>query len=136
MNNEAMSILPRFSRASIAELEAHHVPQNVITFVEQNREHLQRAVQTINASSMESMGVQIPDSISGAGAQHHIMPVSMNPTAMSGVRSSSFFTLSAGYSQIRCPTQEDLNGARRWIEEKKRMAFSGGQSRLLRLPRL
>ena len=45
MNTETMSILPRFSNASGAELEAHHVPQHVITFVEQNRENLQRAAQ-------------------------------------------------------------------------------------------
>jgi hypothetical protein len=37
MNTETMSILPRFSHTSGAELEAHHVPQHVITFVEQNR---------------------------------------------------------------------------------------------------
>jgi hypothetical protein len=40
-----MSILPRFSHTSGADLVAHHVPQHVITFVEQNREHLQRAAQ-------------------------------------------------------------------------------------------
>ncbi|KAI9512951.1 hypothetical protein F5148DRAFT_560177 [Russula earlei] len=45
MNSDAMSILPRFSHTSGADLEAHRVPQNVIAFVEQNREHLQRAAQ-------------------------------------------------------------------------------------------
>jgi hypothetical protein len=84
MNTETMSILPRFSHTSGAELEAHHVPQN------------------------------------------HAMPVSMNPAAMNGVRSSSIFTQSPSVSQIRCPTQEDLAGAKRWIEEKKRMAFNSG----------
>jgi hypothetical protein len=48
MTSEAMSILPRFSHTSGAELEAHRVPQHVILFVEQNREHLQRAAQTQN----------------------------------------------------------------------------------------
>ena len=42
---EAMSILPRFSHMSGADLEAHRVPQHVIAFVEQNREQLQRAAQ-------------------------------------------------------------------------------------------
>ena len=42
---EAMSILPRFSHTSGADLEAHRVPQHVIAFVEQNRENLQRAAQ-------------------------------------------------------------------------------------------
>jgi hypothetical protein len=37
---EAINILPRFWDASGAELEAHRVPQHVIAFVEQNREHL------------------------------------------------------------------------------------------------
>jgi len=45
---KTMSILPRFSRTSGAELEAHHVPQHVITFVEQNREQLQRAARDQN----------------------------------------------------------------------------------------
>jgi hypothetical protein len=36
------------------------------------------------------------------------MPVSANPAAMNGVRSSSIFTQSPSVSQIRCPTQEDL----------------------------
>jgi len=40
-----MSILPRFSHTSGADLEAHRVPQHVIGFVEQNREQLQRAAQ-------------------------------------------------------------------------------------------
>jgi hypothetical protein len=35
-----MSILSRFWDASVAELEAHRVPQHVVAFVEQNREHL------------------------------------------------------------------------------------------------
>jgi hypothetical protein len=48
MNTETMSILPRFAYASGAELEVHHVPQHVITFVEQNRGPLQRAVQDQN----------------------------------------------------------------------------------------
>ena len=42
---EAMSILPRFSHTSGANLEAHRVPQHVIAFVERNRENLQRAAQ-------------------------------------------------------------------------------------------
>jgi len=42
---EAMSILPRFSHTSGADLEAHRVPQNVIAFIEQNRQQLQRAEQ-------------------------------------------------------------------------------------------
>jgi hypothetical protein len=48
MNTETMSILPRFSHTSGAELDSHHVPQHVITFVEQNRDHLQRAAQDQN----------------------------------------------------------------------------------------
>ena len=48
MNSEVMDILPRFSHTSGADLEAHHVPQHVITIVERNREHLQRAAQDQN----------------------------------------------------------------------------------------
>jgi hypothetical protein len=71
-------------------------------------------------------GVQITGSISTAGAQNHAMPVSTNQAAMNGVRSSSIFTQSPGVSQIRRPTEEDLVAAKRWIENKKRMAFSSG----------
>jgi hypothetical protein len=48
MTSDAMSILPRFSHTSGADLEAHRVPQHVIAFVEQNRENLQRAAQDQN----------------------------------------------------------------------------------------
>ena len=48
MKTETMSILPRFSHTSGAELEAHRVPQHVITFVEQGQEHLQRLAQDQN----------------------------------------------------------------------------------------
>ena len=43
-----MSILPRFAHTSGAELEAHRVPQHVIAFVEQHRDHLQRTAQDQN----------------------------------------------------------------------------------------
>ena len=36
MNSKAMSILPRFSNKSGADLEAHHVPPNVIALMVQN----------------------------------------------------------------------------------------------------
>jgi hypothetical protein len=42
-----MSILARFSPTSDADLEAHHVPQHMIAFVDQNGEHLQRAAQEL-----------------------------------------------------------------------------------------
>jgi len=42
---EAMNILPRFSYTPVADLEAHHVPLHVISFVQQNREHLLRVGQ-------------------------------------------------------------------------------------------
>jgi hypothetical protein len=209
MNTETMSILPRFSHTSGAELEAHHVPQHVITFVEQNREHLQRAAQdqngfragltstknapldnrtqvnhapalqalsrpqqfipvhqqpqqlqrqglvqgpgkpntlqsaqlfnsgphvppstaqTMNASSMQSMGAQIPGSNSSSGVQNQggTVPLSMNPAAVNGVTSGSILTQPASAMQVRRLNQEDLINAKRWIEEKKRMAFSSG----------
>ena len=207
MNTETMGVLPRFSHTSGAELEAHHVPQHVITFVEQNREHLQRAAQdqngfrrgltstkngpldnrtqanhvpplqalsrpqqfitghqqpqqlqrqglvqgpgkpntlqsaqqfnsvplvppstaqTLNASTMQSMGAQIPSSNPNSGVQNQggTVPVSMNPAAMNGVPSGSILTQPA--MQVRRLNQEDLVAAKRWIEEKKRIAFSSG----------
>jgi hypothetical protein len=48
MTSAAMSILPRFAHASGSDLEAHHIPQHVIAFVEQNRENLHRAAQDLN----------------------------------------------------------------------------------------
>jgi hypothetical protein len=48
MSPDAMSILPRFSHTSGADLEAHRVPSHIITFVEQHRDHLQRAAQDQN----------------------------------------------------------------------------------------
>ena len=206
MNAETMGILPRFSHTSGAELEAHHVPQHVITFVEQNREHLQRAAQdqngfragltstknapldnrtqvnhapalqalarpqqfipgqqqpqqlqrqgvvqgsgkpnalqsaqlfnsgplvppstpqTMNTSSIQSMGTPIPGSNPSSGVQNQggTVAVSMSPAAMNGVTSGSILAQPASGMQIR---REDLFAAKRWIEEKKRMAFGSG----------
>jgi hypothetical protein len=154
MNTETMSILPLFSHTSGAELEAHHVPQHVITFAEQNREHLKRAAQDQNgfragltSTPLDSLtqvnhapalqafarpqqfilGHQQPQELQRqGGAQNHAMPVSTNPAAMNGVLSSSIFTQAPSVLQIRRLTQEDLIAAKRWIDERKRMAFSSG----------
>ena len=48
MTPEAMSILPRFSHTSGADLEAHRVPSHIVAFVEQHRDHLQRTAQDQN----------------------------------------------------------------------------------------
>jgi hypothetical protein len=63
MTPQAMSILPRFAHTSGAELEAHHVPQHVIVFVEQNRDHLQRTAQDQNGfrTGLTSTRVPQPD---------------------------------------------------------------------------
>ena len=71
-------------------------------------------------------GVHITGSISTAGAQNHAAPVSTDPATMNGVQSGSIFTQSPSASQIRRLTQADLEAAKRWIKEKKRMAFSSG----------
>ena len=205
-NAHTIRILLRFSHTSGVDLEAHHVPPYVITFVEQNREHLQRAAQenglraglastenapldnrieasalhpmarlqqlqrqalvqgpgklnalqsaqlfnnvgplvppstalSMSASSMPSMGAQITGSNSSGGVQNQggVMPVSMNPAAMNGVISDSTLTQSSGAMQIRRPTQEEVIAAKRYVDEKKRMAFSCGKPCLLYLSRL
>jgi hypothetical protein len=43
MTSKMMSILPRLSHTSRASLEAHRVPSHIVAFVEQHRDHLQRA---------------------------------------------------------------------------------------------
>ncbi|KAH9958569.1 hypothetical protein BC827DRAFT_554734 [Russula dissimulans] len=204
MNSEAMSILPRFSHTSGADLEAHRVPQHVIAFVEQNREHLQRTAQdqngfrialtsknqpfdnrpqinqpsalqglprppqlipgsqglqhlqrqvlaqgpgkpttlpasqlfnpsvgplarpstaqSMNASGMTPIGAQIAGPSSSGGAQGPgAMSVPMHPIAINGV----------GAVQVRRPSNEELNAAKRWVDEQKRKAFSRGKSDLL-----
>lgn len=216
MNTDTMSILPRFSHTSGADLEARHVPQNVITFVEQNREHLQRAAQdqngfragltstknapldnrtqanhapalqalarqqqfitsnqpqqlqrqglgqgpgkpntlqsaplfnngplvppsttqTMNASNIQSMSAQIPGSNSSNGVQNQggTVNVSMNSAAMNGVTPGSILTQPASTVPVRRLNKEDLAAAKRWIDERKQIAFSTGESYLHRLP--
>ena len=175
MNIQTICILPQFSHTPGVELEAHHVPQHVITFVELNREILQRAVQDngyraadltflpgqqlerrglvqgpdtlqsaqqfsrgplfppsmtqmINGSSVQSMGAQIPGPNSSSGVQNlgGTVPISMNPAAMNGVTPGSILVQPASTMQVRRLNQEDLVAAKRWIEEKKRIAFSSG----------
>ena len=47
-NSEVVSILPQFSHTSGADLETHHVPLNIIAFIEQNRKRLQWVAQNQN----------------------------------------------------------------------------------------
>jgi hypothetical protein len=98
MNHDAMNLLPRFSHVTGADLEAHHVPRHVITFVERNREYLQRAAQ--DQSELNAGLTKNPylDNLSG----------------------------STQSMQIRRLTQEDAISAKRLVIEKKRMAFSYG----------
>ena len=208
MNTEAMGILPRFSHTSGADLEAHHVPPHVIEFVEQHRDHLQRAAQDQNgfragltstksgpldnrtqvnhasslqvarppqfmpgqqqlqqlqrqgqvpgpvkpntlppgqsfnnvgpstaqsmgASSVPPMGAQITVSNSSGGVQNQggSMSVSMNAAAMNNFTPGSI-------QSLRRPTQEELINAKRYVDEKKKVAFSSGEFSLPRLSRL
>ena len=129
---EAMSILPRFSHASVANLEAHRIPQHVIAFIEQNRVTLQRAAQDqreyrANASNI-AMGVQMATSSAGAQNQGGVMSVPMNPAGMDSIASGSALPQSVGSMQIRKPTPEEAMAAKRWVDEQKRMIFSRGQS--------
>jgi hypothetical protein len=50
----------------------------------------------------------------------------MKPAAMNGVTSGSIPTRSAGATQVRHPTQEQLLAAKRYVDEKKRIAFARG----------
>lgn len=54
LTSEALRLLPRFSRTASADLEAKGVARHVIMFVEQNREHLQRAAQDQNGPPPEN----------------------------------------------------------------------------------
>ncbi|KAI9440238.1 hypothetical protein BJY52DRAFT_131749 [Lactarius psammicola] len=212
MTADAMSILPRFSHTSGAELEAHHVPSHIVAFVEQHRDNLQRAAQDQNgfragltstknpldtraqinqasafqgvarpppqlipnhtphqlsrqalaqaqgkpnplqptqlinngvgllarpptaqsmgASSMSSMGTQITGAGSNGGAQSQSgsmsapMSAPLTQGGVNGVASSSILTQSAGAVPIRRPTAEEVNSAKRWVDEQRRTAFN------------
>jgi hypothetical protein len=73
------------------------------------------------------MGAQMTGSNSSGGVQNQgTMSVSMNPVAMNGVNSGSILTQTAGAVQIRRSTQEYIVAAKRYVDEKKRIAFSCG----------
>ncbi|KAI0297271.1 hypothetical protein B0F90DRAFT_1740642 [Multifurca ochricompacta] len=82
--------------------------------------------QSMNASSVSSMGTQIVSASSNGGAQGQggAMSAPMNPGSIISVNSGSILTQSAGAMQIRQPTQEELIYAKKWVEEQKRAAFS------------
>jgi hypothetical protein len=119
MTSEAMSILPRFFRSSALDLEAHRVPQFVIAFVEQNREHLQRAAQDQNGFRAGLASTKGP---------------SLNPAAVNSATPGSVLTQPMGAMQMRRPTQEEYAIAKRWVDEQKRLAFSRGQCCPFRFP--
>jgi hypothetical protein len=86
--------------------------------------------QSISASSVPPMGAQITVSNSSGGVQNQggSMSVSMSAAGMNNFTPGSI-------QPTRRPTQEDLINAKRWVDEKKKVAFSGEFS-LLRLSRL
>ena len=89
----------------------------------------------MSASDIPSMGTQITGFSSSAGAQNQTYDTPVSLASMYSVRSGSSIIQSAGAMQVRRLTQEDLIAAKRWVNEKKRMAFNCGQSYLLQLPR-
>ena len=126
---EAMSILPRFSHASGANLEAHRVPQHIIAFIEQNREALQRAAQDqsrfrANASNIV-MGAHMATSSGGVQNQGGVMSVPINPAGMNSIACGSVLPQPV---QIRRPAPEEVMAAKQWVDEQKRVAFSRGRS--------
>ena len=82
--------------------------------------------QSMGASSMSSMGTQITGAGSNGGAQSQSgsMSAPLTQGGMNGVGSSSILTQSAGAVPIRRPTAEEVNSAKRWVEEQRRTAFN------------
>jgi hypothetical protein len=72
------------------------------------------------------MGAQITGSDLSGGVQNQGggISVSMDPAATNDVTSGSIRTQPAG--DIRRPTQEDVIAAKQYVDEKKKIAFSGG----------
>jgi hypothetical protein len=62
----------------------------------------------------------------GVQIQTDAMPVPMNLAAMDGVHSGLILNQNTGATQIQRPAQEDIISAKRWVDEKKRVAFSCG----------
>ncbi|KAH9029865.1 hypothetical protein EDB85DRAFT_1891902 [Lactarius pseudohatsudake] len=95
MTAEAMSLLPLFSHASRADLEAHRVPSPIVAFVEQHRDHLQRAAQDQNGPlrATESPPLTYPPQ------QQSVLPRTLPP--LSEDRFNALFTQFANATGIR-----------------------------------
>ena len=84
--------------------------------------------QSMGASSMSSMGTQIPGAGSNGGAQSQSgtmsAPMSAPLTQVGMNRVATNSIPSAGAVPIRRPTAEEVMSAKRWVEEQKRIAFN------------
>jgi hypothetical protein len=85
--------------------------------------------QSMGTSSMSSMGTQITSTGSSGGAQSLSgsmsapMSAALTQVGMNGAP-SSILTQSAGAVPIRQPTADEVNSAKRWVDEQKRLAFN------------
>jgi hypothetical protein len=77
--------------------------------------------QSMNASSIPSVGTQIAAASPNGGAQGQgaIMSGPLNPNG-----THAFLTQTGGPIQIRRPPREDVVHAQRWVEEQKRAVFA------------
>jgi hypothetical protein len=110
MTPEAMSILPRFSHTSGAELEAHRVPPHIVSFVEQHRDHLQRAAQDQNGfraglTSTKNMQLDNRAQINQAPASQSRVPPQLIPNHPQLNLSRQALTQAQGKPNTLQPTQ-------------------------------
>jgi hypothetical protein len=89
-----MSILPWFAHTSGADLEAHRIPQHIIAFVEQNRDHLQRTAQDQNGFRAALTSTKAPQLDNRA--QFNQGPPSSNGSTSSAYGKSASATAAAG----------------------------------------
>ena len=107
---EAMSILPRFSHTSGAELEAHRVPPHIVSFVEQHRDHLQRTAQDQNGfraglTSTKNMPLDNRAQINQAPASQSRVPPQLIPNHTQLNLSRQALTQAQGKPNPLQPTQ-------------------------------
>jgi hypothetical protein len=135
MTLEAVSILPRFSHTSGADLEAHRVPSNIVAFVEQHRDQLQRAAQDQNGLRTGLTSKDLPldnrAPINQAAAfQGHVPPqLILNPNHTQLQLSRQGLTQAPSKPNTLQPTQMNNSvGLLAWPPTAQSMGASGMSS--------
>ncbi|KAH9958560.1 hypothetical protein BC827DRAFT_554296 [Russula dissimulans] len=129
LTSEVMSILPQFASTSCVEFEAHRVLSRVLSHVLRLRRQLHVYPQMIAIPSLEHIQnpqrrQRLQQSAIARSIAHGMAQIfRKSDDGESSMTFGSVITASAGATQIRRPSVDEVAVAKVWVDEQKSMVF-------------